>query len=167
MRRISISYFFHCSFFLLVQVSLGQNKGRINTIIVDAGHGGTDQGAKGSYSTEAQITLQLAMKVTSILEKSLPETKILQDRTTDVFHDVRAKAEFANQNKGDLFVCIHVNAAPPIRHSIITGHHTITYYSGKGKNRKSIRKRERYIKSGIHLIPSRYGYLCMGCRQGF
>ncbi len=147
MRRINFNpFFFIAVFFLIVQVSQGQNKGRINTIIVDAGHGGTDQGAKGSYSTEAQITLQLAMKVTAILEKELPDTKILQDRTTDVFHDVRAKAEFANQNKGDLFVCIHVNAAPPIRHSQITGHRTRTYYTGKGKKRKKHTKREPVYK---------------------
>jgi N-acetylmuramoyl-L-alanine amidase len=145
-RRNSRSFFFIAIFFLIAHVATGQHKGRINTIIVDAGHGGTDQGAKGSYSTEAQITLQLAMKVAAILERELPDTKILQDRTTDVFHDVRKKADFANQNKGDLFVCIHVNAAPPIRHSKITGYRTRTYYTGKGKNRKKHTKREPVYK---------------------
>jgi N-acetylmuramoyl-L-alanine amidase len=144
--RNSRSFFFIAIFFLIAHIATAQHKGRINTIIVDAGHGGTDQGAKGSYSTEAQITLQLAMKVAAILEKELPDTKILQDRTTDVFHDVRKKADFANQNKGDLFVCIHVNAAPPIRHSKITGYRTRTYYTGKGKNRKKHTKREPVYK---------------------
>jgi len=147
MQRIyAKSFFFIVIFFLIAHVTTAQNKGRINTIIVDAGHGGTDQGAKGSYSTEAQITLQLAMKVSAILERELPDTKILQDRTTDEFHDVRKKADFANQNKGDLFVCIHVNAAPPIRHSQITGYRTRTYYTGKGKNRKKHTKREPVYK---------------------
>lgn len=145
-RRNSRSFFFIAIFFLTALVATAQNKGRINTIIVDAGHGGTDQGAKGSYSTEAQITLQLAMKVAAILERELPDTKILQDRTTDVYHDVRQKADFANQNKGDLFVCIHVNAAPPIRHSQITGYRTRTYYTGKGRNRKKHTKREPVYK---------------------
>ena len=144
--RNSRSFFFIAIFFLIAHIATAQHKGRINTIIVDAGHGGTDQGAKGSYSTEAQITLQLAMKVAAILERELPDTKILQDRTTDVFHDVRKKADFANQNKGDLFVCIHVNAAPPIRHSKITGYRTRTYYTGKGKNRKKHTKREPVYK---------------------
>ena len=145
-RRNSRSFFFIAIFFLIAHIATAQHKGRINTIIVDAGHGGTDQGAKGSYSTEAQITLQLAMKVAAILERELPDTKILQDHTTDVFHDVRKKADFANQNKGDLFVCIHVNAAPPIRHSKITGYRTRTYYTGKGKNRKKHTKREPVYK---------------------
>jgi len=145
-RRNARFFFFIAISFLTALVATAQNKGRINTIIVDAGHGGTDQGAKGSYSTEAQITLQLAMKVAALLERALPDTKILQDRTTDVYHDVRQKADFANQNKGDLFVCIHVNAAPPIRHSQITGYRTRTSYSGKGRNRKKHTKREPVYK---------------------
>src|SRR5690349_8211536 len=89
-------------------VCFAQGKSRIRTIIVDAGHGGTDQGAKGSYSTEAQISLKLSMKVAALLEKELPQTKILQSRTTDIFNNVKEKAAFANENKGDLFICIHV-----------------------------------------------------------
>lgn len=128
------------------QFALAQTKSRINTIIVDAGHGGKDQGAKGTYSTEAQIALQISMKVAAILEKELPETKILQNRTTDVYNSVVEKADFANKNKGDLFVCIHVNAAPKIRHSQITGYRNKTYYTGKGANRKKHVKKEPIYK---------------------
>ena len=109
---------------------------RINTIIVDAGHGGTDQGARGKYSTEAQITLQLALKLETILRQELQETRIVMTRTTDIYHNVREKADIANQQKGDLFVCIHVNAAPPKRHRELTGYRTRTYYTGKGKKKK-------------------------------
>lgn len=128
------------------QFALAQTRSRINTIIVDAGHGGKDQGAKGTYSTEAQIALQISMKVAAILEKELPETKILQNRTTDVYNSVVEKADFANKNKGDLFVCIHVNAAPKIRHSQITGYRNKTYYTGKGANRKKHVKKEPIYK---------------------
>lgn len=138
------------------QIAFAQTKSRINTIIVDAGHGGRDQGAKGSYSTEAKISLQLSMKVAAILEKELPETKILQNRTTDVYNDVREKAAFANDNKGNLFVCIHVNAAPPIRHSQITGYRNKTYYTGKGAKRKKHVKREPVYKTWYTPNP-RYG----------
>lgn len=128
------------------QVVSAQGRSRINTIIVDAGHGGKDQGAKGSYSTEAQITLEISMKVAAILERELPGTKILQNRTTDIFNSVTDKAAFANQNKGDLFVCIHVNAAPRIRHSQITGYRNKTYYTGKGAKRKKHVKKEPVYK---------------------
>lgn len=147
------------SIFFLLFVSLvcfSQSPSRIKTIIVDAGHGGADQGAKGSYSTEAQITLQLALKVGALLEKELPDTKIIQTRSTDITQPVREKAAFANENKGDLFICIHVNAAPPIRHSKVTGYRTRTYYTGKGSKRKKHTKKQPIYKVWTTPNP-RYG----------
>ncbi|MFT4016838.1 MAG: N-acetylmuramoyl-L-alanine amidase [Agriterribacter sp.] len=151
---------FVSSFFILISLlsynALLAQKSRIKTIIVDAGHGGREPGAKGSYSTEAQITLALSLKVAALLEKELPDTKIVQSRTTDVFQPVTEKAAFANQNKGDLFVCIHVNAAPPIRHSQVTGYRNKVYYTGKGKNRKKHTKKEPVYKVWYTPNP-RYG----------
>jgi N-acetylmuramoyl-L-alanine amidase len=128
---------------------------RINTIIVDAGHGGTDQGAKGKYSTEAQITLQLALKLETILKQELTETRIVMTRTTDIYHNVREKADIANQQKGDLFVCIHVNAAPPKRHRELTGYRTRTYYTGKGKKRKKVTKKEPVYRTWTTPSPAK------------
>jgi N-acetylmuramoyl-L-alanine amidase len=114
---------------------------KIRTIIIDAGHGGTDPGAKGDYSTEGQLTLEMSLKLEKLLIAELPDTKILMTRTTDVFQKPGEKADFANKNNGDLFVSIHVNAAPKIRHSEITGYKTQTYYKGKGKARKKYTKK--------------------------
>ena len=154
-KKIIGASFFLFSFFISL-ACFSQSQSRIKTIIVDAGHGGADQGAKGSYSTEAQITLQLALKVGALLEKELPGTKIIQTRTSDITQPVREKAAFANENKGDLFVCIHVNAAPPIRHSQVTGYRTRTYYTGKGNNRKKHTKKEPVYKRWTTPNP-RYG----------
>src|ERR1700748_3411281 len=74
----------------------------INTIIVDAGHGGHDTGAKGSYSMEKDLTLQIAMKLGRTLHESLPGVRIVMTRTTDIFQPVGEKAQIANDNKGDL-----------------------------------------------------------------
>lgn len=115
---------------------------KVNTIIVDAGHGGTDQGARGKYSTEAQLTLQMSLKLEEILKKELPNTRIVMTRRTDIFHNVREKADIANQQKGDLFVCIHVNAAPPVKHKELVNYKTVTYYKGKGKSRKKYTRKE-------------------------
>ena len=128
---------------------------RINTIIVDAGHGGTDQGARGKYSTEAQITLQLALKLETILRQELQETRIVMTRTTQSYHNVREKADIANQQKGDLFVCIHVNAAPPKRHRELTGYKTRTYYTGKGKKRKKVTKKEPVYRTWTTPSPAK------------
>jgi N-acetylmuramoyl-L-alanine amidase len=112
---------------------------KIRTIIIDAGHGGTDVGARGEYSTEAQITLQLALRLDTLLRNEMPDTRIVMTRTTDVYHHVTQKASFANNEKGDLFVCIHVNAAPPRK--TVTGYKSVPYYKGKGSKRKKLYKK--------------------------
>lgn len=112
---------------------------KIRTIIIDAGHGGSDVGARGEYSTEAQITLQLALRLDTLLRYEMPDTRIVMTRTTDVYHHVTQKASFANNEKGDLFVCIHVNAAPPRK--TVTGYKSVPYYKGKGSKRKKLYKK--------------------------
>jgi N-acetylmuramoyl-L-alanine amidase len=79
--------------------------------------------------------------VGKLIEKELPDIKILYTRTTDIYPALHARAKFANENKGDLFLCIHVNSAPGKRMSEITGYKTVTYYTGKGKNRKKKTKK--------------------------
>jgi N-acetylmuramoyl-L-alanine amidase len=112
---------------------------KIRTIIIDAGHGGTDVGARGAYSTEAQITLQLALRLDTLLRSEMPDTRIVMTRTTDIYHHVREKANIANTEKGDLFVCIHVNAAPPRK--TVSGYKSVAYYKGKGSKRKKLYKK--------------------------
>ncbi len=108
----------------------------LRTIVIDAGHGGKDFGAKGAYSYEKNVTLAIALKLQATLQQALPDVKIVMTRTTDVFDDPRVKANKANAAKGDLFLCIHCNAAPAIKHSEQIGYTTQTYYTGKGKKKK-------------------------------
>jgi len=108
----------------------------LHTIIVDAGHGGSAVGARGAYSFEKDTGRAIAMKLGKKMEEEFPDLKILYTRTSDVYPAIKARADFANANKGDLFVSIHVNAAPKIRHSKFTGYRTETYYTGKGKKKK-------------------------------
>lgn len=122
--------------------SFSQQRASIKTIIVDAGHGGKAMGAKGTFSYEKDICLDIALKLGKKIEEEFPEIKVLYTRTTDVYTDNRWRADFANSNKGDLFISIHANAAPRIRHSKFAGYRTQTYYTGKGKNRK---KRTRKV----------------------
>jgi N-acetylmuramoyl-L-alanine amidase len=114
----------------------GPKKPLISTIIVDAGHGGRAIGCKGSFSNEKTIALNIAMKVGKKLEEEFPNIKILYTRTSDVFVANPARADFANANKGDLYISIHVNSAPKVKHSKFAGYKKEVYYTGKGKNRK-------------------------------
>ena len=65
-KIIALFSIFCIPFLLLAQT--GKSGHKIKTIIIDAGHGGRDQGASGDYSTEAKITLQLALKLNEALK---------------------------------------------------------------------------------------------------
>ncbi len=130
---------------------------KIKTIIIDAGHGGTDQGAKGSYSTEAQITLQLALRLDTLLRNEMPDTRFVMTRTTDVYHHVREKANIANRENGDLFVCIHVNAAPPKK--TVTGYKSVAYYKGKGSKRKKLYRKVPIYKTSPNPVHGTSTYV--------
>ncbi|HET9429609.1 MAG TPA: N-acetylmuramoyl-L-alanine amidase [Chitinophagaceae bacterium] len=117
------------------------NQKVIKTIVIDAGHGGSDGGARGAYSSEKDICLDIALKLEKVLSEELPGVKLLQTRTTDTYPALHARANYANNNKGDLFLCIHVNAAPPKRHSELKGYKNVVSYTGKGKKRKKITRK--------------------------
>jgi len=85
---------------------------KIKTIVVDAGHGGVKPGAKGKYSYEKNVALQVALKLGKKLEEELPTIKIIQTRKTDVDVDWYRRAEIANDAKADLFISIHCNSMP-------------------------------------------------------
>lgn len=123
--------------------SAAQGK-KLKTIVVDAGHGGTDPGAVGRYenslnSKEKNVTLQISLKLVTELKKKLPDLKIVPTRTTDVFNNVKEKADIANEAKGDLFICIHADSGPDKKIRKQVGTKTVTKnkvtYTGKGKNR--------------------------------
>ncbi|HEY6977446.1 MAG TPA: N-acetylmuramoyl-L-alanine amidase [Chitinophagaceae bacterium] len=111
-------------------------KPALRTIVIDAGHGGKDDGASGKYSNEKDITLAIALKLQKTLQEAMPDVNIVMTRTTDVFDAPPVKASKANAAGGDLFVSIHCDYASPIRHREFIGYKTQTYYTGKGKSRK-------------------------------
>jgi N-acetylmuramoyl-L-alanine amidase len=121
----------------------------LRTIVIDPGHGGIDPGAEGSFSTEAEVSLAVSLKLGKAIEQEFPETKIIYTRTTDVLPGnksnktdaLRYRADLANSSGGDLFIAIHCNSAPPIRHSEIVGYKTVTIYKGKGKKKKRVSKK--------------------------
>jgi N-acetylmuramoyl-L-alanine amidase len=124
-----------------------QNKQQVlRTIIIDAGHGimsnGGHNGAKGSYSYEDDICLAVSKKLVTLLNKEFPDVKIIETRPEKNIVPLHERADIANQNKGDLFISIHVNAMPPIQKKEFVGYKTQYYYTGKGKSRK---KRSRKV----------------------
>ena len=102
---------------------------------------GGHNGAKGSYSFEDDICLAVSKDLVKNLYAELPEIKIVESRPTERITAIHRRAEIANENHGDLFICVHVNAAPPQRHAELTGYKTQSFYTGKGKKRKKVTKK--------------------------
>ncbi|HEU4787199.1 MAG TPA: N-acetylmuramoyl-L-alanine amidase [Gemmatimonadaceae bacterium] len=94
---------------------LKARRGR-RTIIVDAGHGGVDNGMTGPIGGlpkiyEKNITLAVALKVGERLRAR--GVDVVYTRTTDTLIALDDRGRIANRNGGDLFISIHVNAASP------------------------------------------------------
>ncbi len=121
----------------------------LQTIIIDPGHGGIDPGADGSVSTEAENALAISFKVRDILKQRMPELKVLMTREKNQLagggnkkESLHYIANFANSNKADLFVSIHLNSTVIKYDKRLEGYKTETYYitQGKGRKKKKIKK---------------------------
>jgi N-acetylmuramoyl-L-alanine amidase len=80
-------------------------------IVIDAGHGGEDTGARGPKGTlEKDVTLSIARRLEKQFARS-PRYEIYMSRTDDRTLSLRDRTDFANRVSGDVFVSIHANAA--------------------------------------------------------
>ena len=82
------------------------------TLVIDAGHGGHDAGALGTFSKEKNINLNVALAFGRLVEANCPDVKVIYTRKNDIFVPLHERAHIANRNKADLFVSIHTNALP-------------------------------------------------------
>jgi N-acetylmuramoyl-L-alanine amidase len=125
----------------------------LKTIIIDAGHGGADQGAEGLEATEARICLEISKKLGAQLEKEIPGVKILYTRTANIFpgnsptkkDGDRYRASFANQSNADLFISIHCNSAGKSpggwnERRIVDYKNQVSYVKKKGKKVKMTKR---------------------------
>jgi len=83
----------------------------IRTIVIDPGHGGDENGAKGARGTlEKTVTLSVARRLKAALEARLG-ARVLLTRDDDRTLPLDDRAAFANNNKADVFVSLHANAS--------------------------------------------------------
>jgi len=99
-----------------VRVPDTRSGNRQRVVVVDAGHGGPDNGMSGPIGGgpkvyEKNITLAVSRQLRQALEKR--GVKVIMTRTTDTLIALSDRGKIANEAKGDLFVSIHVNAANP------------------------------------------------------
>ena len=113
------------------------------TLVIDAGHGGHDPGAKGAFSKEKDINLNVALAFGQYVEKNCADVRVIYTRKTDVFIPLNTRADIANKNKADLFISIHTNALP--RGRIARGMETYTLGMHRAGTNLDVAKRENAV----------------------
>ncbi|MDQ6814563.1 MAG: N-acetylmuramoyl-L-alanine amidase [Bacteroidota bacterium] len=129
-------------------------KARLKKIVIDAGHGGHDVGAGGKYSREKDIALGVALKLAKMIESQMPDIDVVLTRSLDIYQSPPTKANIANYNKGDLFISIHCNSAPAVKHTALAGYKTEVYYTGKGRRKKKHTRKTPEYKSWTSPNPA-------------
>ena len=119
-----------------------------DTVVVDAGHGGHDSGARGVYGYEKDFTLQMALSVrAALLKRGL---KVVMTRSTDEFITLGGRAEIANATPHSIFLSLHFNSSGPAASGIETfalspqgsastfmGQHSSDYHAFTGNHQDS------------------------------
>lgn len=82
----------------------------VQTVVIDAGHGGKDPGCHGSFAFEKIVCLNMALRLGELIKATYPDVKVIYTRNTDVFVELYERANIANRANADLFICIHANA---------------------------------------------------------
>ncbi|GGH02960.1 N-acetylmuramoyl-L-alanine amidase family protein [Mucilaginibacter phyllosphaerae] len=85
---------------------------KFKTIVIDAGHGGKDPGAHGTYSNEKTVALSIAKKLKAAINSEVSGVDVILTRSTDKFIELHKRADIANDNKANLFISIHCNSSP-------------------------------------------------------
>lgn len=111
-HSFSIKKYFLLFFVLFFSITSAQKK---FTIVLDAGHGGSDIGANRYYSElgtlrEKDVTLAIVLKLGRMLEKD-KNFKIIYSRKIDEFPSLTDRTTLANRSKADLFISVHCNAS--------------------------------------------------------
>ena len=120
------------------------------TLVIDAGHGGHDAGAKGSFSYEKNINLKMALAFGRYVEKNCPDVKVIYTRKKDVFVELKDRAGIANKAKADLFISIHTDALE--NNSVARGMTTYTLGMHRAKDNLDVAQRE----NSVILIEKNY-----------
>lgn len=92
-------------FSLSRQLGLG-----VSRVVIDAGHGGHDPGARGNGIMESELTLDVALRVQKLLQKQ-PGIDVVMTRDSDVYIPLEERTAIANREGADLFLSIHANAS--------------------------------------------------------
>ena len=128
---------------MMLAMTISVMAGNRFTLVIDAGHGGHDAGALGSFSKEKNINLKVALAFGRTVERNCPDVKVIYTRKTDVFIPLDERANIANRAKADLFISIHTNALP--HGKIARGFEVYTLGMHRAADNLEVAKRENSV----------------------
>jgi N-acetylmuramoyl-L-alanine amidase len=132
-------------FSLSRQLGLG-----VSRVVIDAGHGGHDPGAQSTGINESELTLDVALRLSRLLEKQ-PGVDVVMTRDTDVFIPLEERTAIANREGADLFLSIHANAS---RSSAARGVETYFLNFASNPEASAVAARENSASArAMHSLP--------------
>ena len=85
---------------------------KITRVVIDAGHGGHDQGTQGPHGlVEKELVLDVALRVGKLIEERM-NAEVIYTRSDDTFVPLEGRTALAREKKADLFLSIHANSSP-------------------------------------------------------
>lgn len=117
------------------QQGYAQKKG-VKKVVLDAGHGGRDPGARRYKlnKDEKDIALDVVLRLGRMLNDSLKDVEVIYTRKQDFYPELKERHAIANNANADLFVSVHVNATAGTRSKVQNGYK----YVGKGSKRRKV-----------------------------
>ena len=119
-----------------------KDRWKLDTIVLDAGHGGKDPGTMGRRGTkEKDIALDITKRVGLLLEKNT-KLKVIYTRREDVFIPIWERTKIANEANGKMFLSIHLNGNP---NKTAYGFETYLLRPGKTEDAIEVAHRENEV----------------------
>jgi N-acetylmuramoyl-L-alanine amidase len=130
-------------------------KWKLDKIVLDAGHGGQDPGAKGYGNIlEKDVVLDVVKRLGKLIEQRT-DIEVIYTRDTDVFVPLWERTKIANEAGGKVFLSLHVNAS---RNKSANGYETYLLRPGKSEAAIEVTELENAVID-LENDPSHYGNL--------
>jgi N-acetylmuramoyl-L-alanine amidase len=127
------------SYSLARQLGLG-----VSRIVIDPGHGGHDPGSLGQGIREAELVLDVALRLEKLLKQEAG-IDVVMTRRTDTFIELEERTRIANRQNADLFLSIHANSS---RRKTAQGVETFVLNFANTSEAEEVAARENAIAKG-------------------
>ncbi|OZC01865.1 N-acetylmuramoyl-L-alanine amidase family protein [Rubricoccus marinus] len=132
--------------------TVGDTNWRLDTIVLDAGHGGDDHGAVANGTSDKEVALGVVRRLGEMIENELGVRVVYTRTRDDQFHELRERGRIANREGGKLFISVHANAAGSSR---ARGTETFFLAPHRSESARQVMERENSVIQ-LESDPSLY-----------